>query len=44
MPMEKRLERLYLGNLLGKAFCEIMEKEPFDAETSRAEISTESRG
>jgi hypothetical protein len=30
MPMEKRLEWLYLGNLLRKAFCEMMDKEPFD--------------
>jgi hypothetical protein len=28
--MEKRLEWLYLGNLLRKAFCEMMDKEPFD--------------
>jgi hypothetical protein len=30
MPMEKRLEWLYLGNILRKAFCEMMDKEPFD--------------
>lgn len=40
MPLEKRLEWLYLGNLLRKAFCEMMEKEQVDAKTSRAEIST----
>ena len=28
--MEKRLEWLYLGNILRKAFCEMMDKEPFD--------------
>jgi hypothetical protein len=30
MPLEKRLEWLYLGNLLRKAFCDMMDKEPFD--------------
>jgi hypothetical protein len=30
MPLAKRLEWLYLGNLLRKAFCEMMDKEPFD--------------
>ena len=28
MPMEKRLEWLYLGNQLRKAFCEMVDKEP----------------
>ena len=28
MPMEKRLEWLYLGNLLRKAFCEMMDTKP----------------
>ena len=30
MPLEKRLEWLYLGNLLRKMFCDLMDKEPFD--------------
>lgn len=33
MPQEKRLEWLYLGNLLHKAFCEMMDKKPFDVRT-----------
>jgi len=28
MPIEKRLEWLYLGNLLRKAFCEMMDTKP----------------
>ncbi len=35
MSMEKRLEWLYLGNLLRKAFCEMMDKEPFNSSTLR---------
>jgi hypothetical protein len=41
MPMEKRLEWLYLGNLLHKAFCEMMDKEPFSS--SKFNVKTVSR-
>jgi len=44
VPLEKRFEWLYLGNLLRKAFFKMMEKEPFDTKMSRVENSKGLRG
>lgn len=40
VSMEKRLEWLYLGNLLRQAFCEMMDKEPFSSGKFRTKKTT----